>query len=211
MKSPSLAKVLVVDDDSFIRASLEAMLKNSGFDVVTSPNVREALISYRSDPVEIALIDVDLGLGPSGIDLANALRRSNSRIGIIFLTTFLDPRFADSRNLGLPNGSRYLVKSEIENLAQVVSIILQTKHKPFNNNVNQMNRYEELTDVQIEVWRSVAQGLSTAQIASQRGVSEKAIEAIIARIYQFLGIHKDGTHNPRILLVNAFNKISGKA
>ncbi len=210
MKSSILAKVLVVDDDSFIRASLEGMLKNSGFEVVASSNVRDALIAYRAEPVDIALIDVDLGLGPSGIDLANALRRHDSRIGIIFLTTFLDPRFADSRNLGLPKGSRYLVKSEVENLAQVISIILQTKHKPFNNNVNQMNRYEELTDIQIEVWRSVAQGLSTAQIASQRGVSEKAIEAILARIYQFLDIRKDGTHNPRILLVNAFNKISGK-
>lgn len=211
MNSSKLGTVLIVDDDPFIRTSLEGALKSSGFEVsAVSPSVRDALIQFRQKPAEIALIDIDLGLGPTGIDLAYALRKIDQKIGIIFLTSYVDPRFADSRNIALPKGSRYLVKSEIENLAQVISVVLQTKHKPFNQNINHMNRYQELTDTQIEVWRGVAEGLSSSEIALQRGVSEKAVEAILARIYQFLDIKKDKTHNPRILLVNAFKKLSGK-
>ncbi len=211
MNSQKLGTVIIVDDDAFIRASLEGALKSSGFDVTSaSSSVRDALVLFRQNPAEIALIDIDLGLGPSGIDLAYALRKIDDRIGIIFLTSYADPRFADTRNIALPKGSRYLVKSEIENLAQVISVVLQTKHKPFNQNINHMNKYQELTDTQIEVWRSVAEGLSSSEIAIQRGVSEKAVEAILARIYHFLDIKKEKTHNPRILLVNAFQKLSGK-
>lgn len=211
MTSSKLGTVLIVDDDPFIRTSLEGALKSSGF-VVTgvAPSVREALINFGQTPSELALIDIDLGLGPTGIDLAYALRKIDPKVGIIFLTSYLDPRFADSRNIALPKGSRYLVKSEIENLAMVISVILQTKHKPYNQNINHMNRHQALTDNQIEVWRAVAEGFSSSEIAAQRGVSEKAVEAILARIYQFLEIKKDKTHNPRILLVLAFKRMSGK-
>jgi DNA-binding NarL/FixJ family response regulator len=206
-----LGSVLIADDDHFIRKALEGALKNSGFEVTTvASTVSEALSGYRQKTAEIALLDLDLGLGPTGIDLAHALRKIDPKIGIIFLTTFLDPRFVDSGDRTIPQGSRYLVKSEIENLAQVISVVLQTKHKPFNQNINHMNKYENLTDLQIDIWRSVARGLSSSEIAEQRGISEKAVEATLARVYQFLEIKKDKVHNPRVLLVNAFAKMSGK-
>jgi DNA-binding NarL/FixJ family response regulator len=211
MVNAKLGTVLIADDDHFIRKALESALKNSGFEVATvASSVSEALSGFRSNPAEIALLDLDLGLGPTGIDLAHALRKIDPKIGIIFLTTYLDPRFVDSSDRTIPQGSRYLVKSEIENLAQVISVVLQTKHKPFNQNINHMNKYENLTDLQIDIWRSVAQGLSSSEIAEQRDISEKAVEATLARIYQFLEIKKDKVHNPRVLLVNAFMRMSGK-
>lgn len=210
MSAVKLARVLVVDDDPFIRTALEGALSSSGFEVVATSNAREALSILNGTGIEIALLDLDLGIGPTGIDLAYALRKLNEKIGIIFLTTYLDPRFADVRNKSLPQGSRYLVKSEIENIANVISVILQTKHRPYNHNVNHINKFSGLTDLQIEIWKSVTEGISSAEIAEQRGISEKAVEATLARIYQFLGIRKEKSNNPRILLVNAFKAMSGK-
>ena len=142
--------------------------------------------------------------------MAQALRKMNPQIGIIFLTSYQDPRFAAVRGVVAPKGSRYLVKAEIESSAQIISTILQTKHRPFNENVNHINKFEKLTDLQIEVWREVAEGLSSFEIASRRNISEKAVEAILARIYTFLEIKKDKTNNPRILLANSFKRFSGK-
>jgi DNA-binding NarL/FixJ family response regulator len=56
----------------------------------------------------------------------------------------------------------------------------------------------------------VADGLSSSEIAERRGISEKAVEAIIARIYNFLGLKKVKENNPRVLLANHFKKLSGK-
>lgn len=212
MRSVKLGKILIVDDDKFIRTSLDSTLANSGFDVSGSVSTaKEALAINALDPADVALLDLDLGIGPTGFDIAQALRRTTPQMGIVFLTSYQDPRFASIHGVSAPKGSRYLVKSEIENIAQIISTILQTKHRPFNENVNHMNKFDKLTDLQIEVWREVSEGLSSSEIAARRDISEKAVEAILARIYTFLGIKKEKTNNPRILLANAFKKYSGKA
>ena len=211
MSSRNLGQVLIVDDDKFVRTSLHGALSNSGFDISgTVSSAKEALAISSSTLVDVALLDLDLGIGPTGFDLALALRKMTPQMGIVFLTSFQDPRFASISGVTAPRGSRYLVKSEIENISQVISTILQTKHRPFNENVNHINKFEKLTDLQIEVWREVSEGLSSSEIAARRNISEKAVEAILARIYTFLEIKKEKSNNPRILLANSFKKFSGK-
>jgi DNA-binding NarL/FixJ family response regulator len=211
MTSKNLGHVLIVDDDKFVRTSLHSALSNSGFDISGAvSSAKEALAISSSTPVDVALLDLDLGIGPTGFDLALALRKMTPQMGIVFLTSFQDPRFASISGVTAPRGSRYLVKSEIENISQVISTILQTKHRPFNENVNHVNKFEKLTDLQIEVWREVSEGLSSSEIAARRNISEKAVEAILARIYTFLEIKKEKSNNPRILLANSFKKFSGK-
>jgi DNA-binding NarL/FixJ family response regulator len=211
MASKMLGHVLIVDDDKFVRTSLHSALSNSGFDISgTVSSAKEALAISSSTLVDVALLDLDLGIGPTGFDLALALRKMTPQMGIVFLTSFQDPRFASISGVTAPRGSRYLVKSEIENISQVISTILQTKHRPFNENVNHINKFEKLTDLQIEVWREVSEGLSSSEIAARRNISEKAVEAILARIYTFLEIKKEKSNNPRILLANSFKKFSGK-
>ncbi len=179
MRSVKLGKILIVDDDKFIRASLDSTLANSGFDISGSvSNAKDALAINGLDPADVALLDLDLGIGPTGFDIAQALRRTSPQIGIVFLTSYQDPRFASIHGVSAPKGSRYLVKSEIENIAQIISTILQTKHRPFNENVNHINKFDKLTDLQIEVWREVSEGLSSSEIAARRDISEKAVEAI---------------------------------
>ena len=211
MRTVKLGNILVVDDDKFVRTAFDTSLKNSGFDIAGSVSTaKEALAINESNPADVALLDLDLGIGPTGFDLAHALRKATPQIGIVFLTSYQDPRFAAIHGVSAPKGSRYLVKSEIENVAQVISTILQTKHRPFNENVNHINKFEKLTDLQIEIWREVAEGISSSEIAARRNISEKAVEAILARIYTFLKIKKDKSSNPRILLANSFKKFSGK-
>jgi DNA-binding NarL/FixJ family response regulator len=211
MSSRNLGQILIVDDDKFVRTSLHSALSNSGFDISGAvSSAKEALTISSSTPVDVALLDLDLGIGPTGFDLALALRKMTPQMGIVFLTSFQDPRFASISGVTAPRGSRYLVKSEIENISQVISTILQTKHRPFNENVNHINKFEKLTDLQIEVWREVSEGLSSSEIAARRNISEKAVEAILARIYTFLEIKKEKSNNPRILLANSFKKFSGK-
>ncbi len=211
MSTRQLGQVLIVDDDKFIRTSLDSALSNSGFEIVGSvSSAKEALAISLTTHIDVALLDLDLGIGPTGFDLSLALRKNKSQMGLVFLTSYQDPRFASISGVAAPRGSRYLVKSEIENISQVISTILQTKHRPFNENVNQMNKFVKLTDLQIEVWREVAEGLSSSEIAARRNISEKAVEAILARIYAFLEIKKEKANNPRILLANSFKKFSGK-
>ena len=67
----------------------------------------------------------------------------------------------------------------------------------------------ELTDIQIETLRLVAQGLSNSEIARVRFVSEKSVEQIVARVAQHLSISPDRSKNLRVILTGEYFKWLG--
>jgi DNA-binding NarL/FixJ family response regulator len=66
-----------------------------------------------------------------------------------------------------------------------------------------------LTDTQVETMRLVAQGLSNAEIARQRVVTEGAVEVSLRRIARNLGYSNDSTQNIRALIVRAYFEMAG--
>ncbi len=206
-----LARVLLIEDDLFIRLTLSALLAHRGFEVVgQSESAEEALLLQASYDPEVALVDLDLGPGPNGIDIAAAMREVNPNIGIVMLTTFLDPRFADIKNLPLPRGARYLTKGELGDTSILVTSILQAVRNPLSPTKNPRQRSSVLTQGQIEILRLVAEGHTTGNIAATRGVSQKTIEATLNRIHTSLDLPKIKELNPRIQLTRAFFTLVGK-
>jgi len=207
----ALARVLLIEDDLFIRSTLAALLEHRGFAVVgQTDNVEEALLLQSLHCPDVLLVDLDLGPGPNGIDLATALRKVNPKIGIVMLTTFLDPRFADLKNLPLPEGAQFLTKGELGDISVLVIAILQSQRNPLSHKKNVKKRNPMLTEGQIEILRLVAEGHTTSSIASTRGVSEKSIEATLGRIHSSLELPKTRDLNPRVQLTRAFLTLVGK-
>ena len=206
-----LARVLVIEDDLFIRSTLSALLVHRGFEVVgQTESAEEALMLQTLQSPEVILVDLDLGPGPNGIDIATAMREVNPKLGIVMLTTFLDPRFADIKNLPLPRGARFLTKGEQSDVSTLVTAILQVLRNPLSHTRNPKPRSAVLTEGQIEILRMVAEGHTTASIAQIRGVTEKSIEATLSRIHSSLDLPKTKELNPRIQLTRAFLTLVGK-
>jgi two-component system, OmpR family, response regulator RegX3 len=79
-------KILVVDDEADLRALLERSFAREGHEVVAVPDGREALEQAAADGFDIVLLDVALGPGPSGYDVARELRERRNVVPIIMLT-----------------------------------------------------------------------------------------------------------------------------
>ena len=77
-------KVLLVDDDAELLASLGFCLSRAGIDVVTARGLPEAVEQLESARPHVAVLDVELG-SCSGLDILEAFR-SRSRIPVIMLT-----------------------------------------------------------------------------------------------------------------------------
>lgn len=211
MKAVSHGNVLIVDPDKFVRTFLSEVLENSRFSVIDSAaDSIEALNRFTIGSVQVAILELDLGDSVDGYSLAQSLRAIDPNIGIVFLTTSQDSRFMVGVGSRKPKGSRYIVKKEIENVPQLISVIAQTIHRPFYENVNLENNFSELTNLQVEIWKSVANGESSSKIATDQNTSEKAIEGTLARIYLILGIKKNKQGNPRVQLAKAFSRYQGK-
>jgi DNA-binding NarL/FixJ family response regulator len=206
-----LARVLLIEDDLFIRSTLSALLVHQGFHVVgQTESAEEALMLQSLHRPDVILVDLDLGPGPNGIDIATAMREVNPALGVVMLTTFLDPRFADIKNLPLPHGTRFLTKGEINNVSVLVTAILQVKRNPLSHIKKPKYHNIALTEGQIEILRLVAEGHTTSSIAQARDVSEKSVEATISRIHASLDLPKSKELNQRIQLTRAFLTLVGK-
>jgi DNA-binding NarL/FixJ family response regulator len=203
--------VLAVDDDAFTLSMLTGVIATTGFTVHGELTAAKAFQYVQKLSPATALIDLDLGDGPTGIDLAHALRRINPKIGIVLLTSYEDPRLHRPNLPELPQGARYLVKQNISSQELLVSAIKESIEKPLGLIKDEENRLIDFTDVQIETLRLVAQGLSNSEIAKIRFVTEKTVEQTITRLAKQLGITQTPNVNSRVQLARTYFSKTGKS
>jgi DNA-binding NarL/FixJ family response regulator len=208
------ARLILVEDDAFTRATLGDALVLQGFDVKARvATAAEALAAQNEFDPQVAVLDLDLGIGPTGIDVAIALRSRNPRIGIVFLTTYKDPRLIESNLPSLPEGAIYLNKMEMNSTSAIAAQISSALLKPLTRRTFPWNRnspLSALSTLQIEIMKEIAEGLSTSEIARARGVSEQAIDKSISRISKHLGIPKSADTNQRVQIVRAYFENKGQ-
>lgn len=79
-------KILIVDDDPFVRDMLVMILDSTGYEVETAENGEDALKKYSSEQ-GINLIVSDMNMpGMNGIELIREIRKSDEDVPIIILT-----------------------------------------------------------------------------------------------------------------------------
>jgi len=204
-------RALVIDDDPFVRSSLVAGLAYYGIQVKNAlENGANANKIIKDEQVEVVIVDLDLGPGPSGIDILNSIRSKNPEIGLILLTSYQDPRIFDSAGGVLPKGTKFISKSELNDFKLLVDAVFSAKVKPLTPQKREKIPVNPLTANQLEVLKLIAQGLSTAEIANIRKVSVKAVEGTISKIQKILKISKSSSFNQRVQLARSYFAMSGK-
>lgn len=211
-------RLLVIEDDAFTRASIVGALSGHGIDIIDSVGTAsEAVASFEKNNPHAVLVDLDLGYGPTGLDLVRAFRLRKPNLGIVLLTSYSDPRLLRSNLPDLPIGTEYLVKSrvgEIKIVAQAIerAITNASGIKITKNNFGHSfpPGIQSMTDVQIETLRMVAQGHTNSEIAKQRFVSDKAVEQTIAKIAKALNIPAATNQNQRVHVARVYFRLTGQ-
>jgi DNA-binding NarL/FixJ family response regulator len=199
---------MVVEDDSFTRLTVVGALRHAGIDVVADcDNSRDALEQFQACRPQVCLIDLDLGPGPTGIDVAAALRRIDPAVGVVLLTSYEDPRLMSPSLRRLPEGTRYVVKQAMSDMDMLIAAIESAFDHPRQDVVS--GRSADLTDTQVEILRLVAIGLSNSEIARIRVVEEKTVEQAIRRTAKRLGIHGSTKVNQRVALARTYYQLIG--
>ena len=201
-------KVAVVEDDNFMRAILSKSLDEDGVDIAfTASTATEAVTLAKETLIHVALLDLHLGKGPNGIDLANQLRKLYPKIGIVFLTSFDDPRLL-APGSEIPKDAVYLVKKNVTDLALLTKTLYQAAlGRPSKTDDDAL--FAKFTDTQIETIRLVALGYSNAEIAKLRHITPGSVENSVARLAKSLGLDKDIAKNQRVHIAKVFFKSVG--
>ncbi len=91
------SKILVVEDDLFLRDGLTEMLKKDGYDVVSAEDCHCAKALFKKEKPQLVILDVMLPDG-NGFDLCTFFRSTDSETPILFLTS-CDDEFQIVRGL----------------------------------------------------------------------------------------------------------------
>lgn len=201
-------RVLLVEDDPLLRDLLARALEGHGFVVAPAANAADAKRAFAAFDPDGAVVDVELGSGPTGFDLADVLRRDHQFFPIVFLTNLPDPRFAQRTSDDLPLGVAYLRKTALSNtqaLLDALDHVMRGELANLPRDDRDPNRpLAGLTRKQVEVMRLVAEGRSNIQIAEIRGVTIKAVEDTVRRACATLGIDPDAEGNIRVAAARRF-------
>jgi len=200
--------VVIIEDDAFMLSLLTEYLEKAGFmatpvsDAVSAKRVIQAV-----DP-DAVIIDIDLGPGPSGLDIAKTLNTKSHEIGIVFLTHFSDPRFAGHDiKLTQPHAA-YLNKNMLRDASVLIdalnAVLLEKDVNKFRFDQRLDRPLANLSSSQIQALRLLAEGKTNQQIADIRKRSLAATESLITRTLETLGIPSRSDVNARVAAAREF-------
>jgi two-component system, OmpR family, response regulator len=95
-------RVLLLDDLPENLLLRSTILRQKGYEVVTSESVEEA--EQKLENIDIAVLDYHLGAGKFGTEVAESLRRKRPNVPIIILSATLERRFGGVADMHLLKG-----------------------------------------------------------------------------------------------------------
>lgn len=200
-------RLLVVEDEPLMASLLSEVLVSQGFVVQTASNTLQARAAVDVFDPDAALLDISLGDGPSGLDLAHVLHRRYPHIALLFLTKHSEARTAGLADQDLPAGCGFLRKDRVRDtgyLLESLEAVLTERPDRVRDDQDPTKPLASLSSHQLEVLRLISQGYTNDYIARCKGASQSSVERWIMQIFRTLDIDTRGDLNPRVEAVRRF-------
>jgi two-component system, NarL family, invasion response regulator UvrY len=188
-----LSSLLLVDDHALFRESLATVLTGLGFRVVGQASDEAAALALmvESHP-DVVLIDINLGRGGNGLRLLRQIRALGSAVPVVVVSMGVDASVA--RAAMREGASAYVLKdSPIEVLMTALqkAVLGGFFVDPSMDLANDLLSpiVDALSPRELDVWRRVALGSTSAAIAAELGLSPKTVETYRSRVMTKLGAH----------------------
>lgn len=205
-------KALVVEDEPLVASLIGNALQQAGFESQQANSVPAALFQLQDFDPDLVLLDINLGDGPSGIDLAHHLRRERPDVAVLILTKHPDARTAVGRSGEVPDGCGFLRKEsvgDIDYLLECIELVMNESAARLRQDLDPMRPFANLTAKQVELLRYLALGYTNSQIAERLELVPKTIEQRLTLVFKVLGIdHLEGI-NPRSEAIRLFVQTAG--
>lgn len=198
-----------MDNEALVRTLLSDALQSAGFAVATARNAADARKAVDQFDPDVAVLDIHLGSGPSGLHLGHSLHRTNPDIGLVFLSKYPDRRVGESGPLDVPPGSAFVSKDRINDVHALTEAIESVLHGHAAPDDRLEGPLSELTSTQLEILRLAALGFTNAAIAKARNTQERTVEQRLQAIYAALDISVSGDLNPRVVSVRRYIQAAG--
>lgn len=197
MQPHATRSVLYVEDDPTLRGILSELLQSSpSLDVVAAVGTSaEALEVARTQPIDVALLDLSLGEGElTGIELGIRIREMRPGIGIVLLSQHVVPDFIDQLPDRYREGWSFIAKRADLRLARLTEVLIATSRglNVVDPEILAARRgaegspIEELTPRQREIMALAASGRDATAIAAELSLTSGTVRQELSKAYAVL-------------------------
>jgi DNA-binding NarL/FixJ family response regulator len=199
--------VVVAEDSYLIRESLSEMLDSEPgielLDVCADATELEATLEELDPDVVITDIRMPPSGGEEGIRVAQRLRQTHPRTGVVVLSQYVEPAYALALLDEGAGGRSYLLKQNLRNRRELIDCIAEVARggsridalvvEALVNAQAQRARspLAELTPRERELLAQIAEGKSNAAIAESLVITKRAVEKHVNSIFLKLGLSQD--------------------
>ncbi|MEO6712687.1 MAG: response regulator transcription factor [Mycobacteriales bacterium] len=210
-------RVIVAEDSLIVREGVRLLLgREAGIDVIgVCGDLPELVALVDADPPDVVVTDVRMppSFGDEGIRAATAFRTTHPTVGVVVLSQYAEPAYANELLEGGSAGRAYLLKERVSEPGQltqavyavasggsvidpaVVDVIVAASVRAKPSRLNALSGRER------EVLDQIAQGKSNAAIANSLFLTERAIEKHINALFGKLGLGVEPDVNRRVKAV----------
>ena len=209
-------RIVVADDDALLREGIASLLEDAGHSVVgRAADADDLLLKVRSYTPDVTVVDVRMP--PTGTDdglrAAQEIRARYPGTGVLVLSQHLEPAYLLELVADEPAGIGYLLKDRARDVAEFVDAVerVAAGGTAFDPEVvrelvgggRKRDALAELTERERDVLQLIAEGRSNKAIAKRLYLSPRAVERVVASIFQKLRLPESEEDNRRVLAVLA--------
>jgi DNA-binding NarL/FixJ family response regulator len=210
-------RVIVAEDSVLLREGVVRLLEEAGHEVVGQAGDPDDLMrKVRAHKPDIAIVDVRMPPTQTdeGLRAAKEIRSELPATGVLVLSGYVEPAYAQELLADNAEGLGYLLKDRVSNVVdfadavervgaggsaldpEVVSLLMGRSRDD--------DPLEQLTPREREVLGLMAEGRSNGAIAEQLVVSERAVEKHVTSIFSKLDLPASAKDHRRVLAVLRF-------
>lgn len=193
-------RILIVDDHLVVREGLKLLIETSDKYVIVgeAENGRIAIDLVEKLKPDVILMDLYMPV-MSGLEAIMELRRTNSEIPIVILTTYNEDQLMMK---GIEAGAKgYLLKDTgVENLFESIDSAIRGETLLQPEITERIQNYKTkllkeqskskvmLTPREMTILQAIARGSTSKEIAYDIGIAERTVKSKLTSIYNKLGV-----------------------
>jgi DNA-binding NtrC family response regulator len=189
-----MERILIVDDEAFIRENLERILGEDGYHAYSSDNGDDAVKEVGEADVDLVFLDLNLG-AESGLDVLRAMREADPEVLVIIITGY---GTVESAVEALKMGAYDYIKKpfKADAIRLIVKLALETQN--LRREVRQLRRgsqsreasgdnlmvgsSEQLTQVYRQIREVAKHETSTVLITGESGTGKELVARAIHQL-----------------------------
>jgi DNA-binding NarL/FixJ family response regulator len=210
-------RVVVAEDSVLLREGIARLLQEAGHEVVGQAGDHDDLMrKVRAHRPDLAVVDVRMPPTQTdeGLRAAKVIRSELPGVGVLVLSGYVEPAYAQELLAENAEGLGYLLKDRVSDVGafaeavervgaggsaldpEVVSVLM--------GRAREDDPLDALTPREREVLGLMAEGRSNAAIAEELVVSERAVEKHVTSIFSKLDLRASSEDHRRVLAVLRF-------